>query len=119
MILGVENYENTHKITYNYEKKIGVQKNDQKCPDPNYILYYLRALGIRVVFLPPYCPFFNPIEYLFGLIKKSCRSLYKEGERNEKQILFKVLLEYKSFDLKSVFKKCGYKVGYFDPFSFI
>ena len=37
MILGVENYENTHKITYNYEKKIGVQKNDQKCPDPNYI----------------------------------------------------------------------------------
>ena len=37
MILGVENYESTHKITYIYEKKIGVQKNDQKCPDPNYI----------------------------------------------------------------------------------
>ncbi len=32
------------------------------------IIAYLRMMGIRPIFLPPYCPFFNPIEYLFGTI---------------------------------------------------
>ena len=31
---------------------------------PN-IVYYLRSLGIWPIFLPAYCPFFNPIEVFF------------------------------------------------------
>jgi DDE superfamily endonuclease len=32
----------------------------------------LRASGIMVIFLPAYCPFYNPIEVLFGLVKGKC-----------------------------------------------
>ena len=35
VIVKLENYESAHKITYINEKKIGVQKNDQKCPGVN------------------------------------------------------------------------------------
>lgn len=34
------------------------------------IIRYLRSLGILPIFLPPYTPFFNPIEIIFGVVKK-------------------------------------------------
>ncbi|KAK1929640.1 hypothetical protein P3T76_014857 [Phytophthora citrophthora] len=46
------------------------------------IVYYLRSLGIIIpIFLPAYCPFYNPIEYLFGLIKKAFKRQYVEGSK--------------------------------------
>jgi DDE superfamily endonuclease len=33
---------------------------------------YLWLAGIYVIFLPAYCPFFNPIEIMFGLVKREC-----------------------------------------------
>jgi hypothetical protein len=45
---------------------------------PNFI-YYLRSLGIIPIFLPAYCPFFNPIEYFFGFVKKKLRRTYVES----------------------------------------
>ncbi|KAH9128017.1 hypothetical protein AeMF1_001760 [Aphanomyces euteiches] len=43
------------------------------------IVYSLRSVGIVPIFLPAYCPFFNPIEYVFGLVKKAFRRHYKES----------------------------------------
>lgn len=35
------------------------------------IIHFLRSIGVVPIFLPAYCPFFNPIEFLFGYIKQS------------------------------------------------
>lgn len=37
--------------------------------DPN-IVYYLRSVGLLVLFLPAYCPFYNTIEIVFAYLKK-------------------------------------------------
>jgi transposase len=34
----------------------------------------LGTIGVHLLFTPPYCPFFNPIEYLFGRMKVRMRS---------------------------------------------
>lgn len=34
------------------------------------IIRYLRSLGIVPIFLPAYTPFFNPIDCIFGFVKK-------------------------------------------------
>ncbi|ORY16047.1 hypothetical protein BCR33DRAFT_638687, partial [Rhizoclosmatium globosum] len=36
--------------------------------DPN-ISFYLRSLGIVLIYLPAYCPFYNPIEVMFAMVK--------------------------------------------------
>jgi transposase len=35
-----------------------------------HIIDYLRCLGIVPVFLPPYCPMYNPLELIFGYVKR-------------------------------------------------
>lgn len=34
------------------------------------LIEYLRSSGIIPIFLPAYCPFLNPIEFVFGLVKR-------------------------------------------------
>ncbi|ORY45856.1 hypothetical protein BCR33DRAFT_678677, partial [Rhizoclosmatium globosum] len=38
-----------------------------------HLIMHLRMLGVIPIFLPAYCPFFNPIEMVFGMIKKRLR----------------------------------------------
>lgn len=45
--------------------------------EPN-IIRYLRSIGIVPIFLPAYCPFFNPIEIVFGLIKRDLKRHHVE-----------------------------------------
>lgn len=84
--------------------------------DPNIILY-LRSLGIIPIFLPAYAPFFNPIEIVFGLVKKLLKQLFREN--SGKNVLYCIALAMKLMQRKSckqIFKKCGYIVnGRFDP----
>jgi transposase len=54
------------------------------------IIYFLRSLGFPIfpifpIFLPPYCPFLNPIEIIFGLIKKHLKKNYIQ---NSKRFLY-------------------------------
>ncbi|OWY94867.1 hypothetical protein PHMEG_00035282, partial [Phytophthora megakarya] len=46
--------------------------------DPG-IIYFLHSIGIVPIFLTAYCPFINPIEYLFGYIKKCFQRHYVES----------------------------------------
>lgn len=39
------------------------------------ITFYLRSLGIIPTFLPAYCPMFNPIEFVFGMVKAKLQKL--------------------------------------------
>jgi transposase len=83
------------------------------------IVYYLRSLGIIPIFLPAYCPFYNPIEYLFGLIKKAFKRQYVEGSKqNQAELIANVLQQFQNYDMTNIFEHCGWSVtGDFDPTS--
>lgn len=81
------------------------------------IIYYLRSLGIVPIFLPAYCPFYNPIEIVFGLVKQQVKKIYKECNQRDMQLLVaEVMDQYSSYPMANLFKKCGYiRGGRFDP----
>lgn len=83
--------------------------------DPN-IVYYLRSLGIVPLFLPAYCPFFNPIEVFFGLVKHKMRKSYLENSKKD-LVLFisEVMNTFMKFDFQPIFKHCGYSFRGFNP----
>jgi transposase len=85
--------------------------------DP-YITYYLRSIGIFTVYLPAYCPFFNPIEIVFGNVKSALQRNYIENRSLIEMRIF-VAETMKTFEfrsMKGIFKKCGYiSSGQFDP----
>ena len=85
--------------------------------DPN-IVYCLLSLEIRVIYLPAYCPFFNPIEFVFGVIKSHLQRNYIEnGSLGEmKMFLSKLFNTFEFKNMYKMFKKCGYLgKGSFDP----
>ena len=46
-----------------------------KCP---ILMEIIRSQGVHYIFLPPYSPFFNPIEECFGFVKYACRHYNEE-----------------------------------------
>lgn len=80
------------------------------------IIRYLRSLGIFPIFLPPYTPFFNPIEIVFGLVKKHLKKKCA-GSRKDMEILVnEEFTKMRHYSCTKIFKKCGYIMsGKFDP----
>lgn len=80
------------------------------------LVNYLRSLGIVVIFLPAYCPMYNPIEIVFGLIKQKFRENYIENDKIPlaKRIVH-VLNQFNSRPMSKLFIKCGYDGGLFNP----
>jgi hypothetical protein len=79
------------------------------------LVYYLRTIGIIVIFLPAYCPFFNPIEIIFGLVKRQFRRVYTEC--SNEPLLLTIAKSFKPFynyNCVNIFKHCGYS----EPSSF-
>jgi transposase len=83
------------------------------------IVEYLRDLGIVPLFLPAYCPFYNPIEIVFGLIKKRLQKRYSEGQVSNNSVpvvVSTILQEFRTYRMKKLFQKCGYaSEGKFNP----
>ncbi|RHY22442.1 hypothetical protein DYB32_009503 [Aphanomyces invadans] len=81
------------------------------------IVNILRGHGVVPVFLPAYCAFYNPIEYMFGLMKNAFKRNYKESQTKDLMVFIMSIIEsFKSFDLSRIFNHCGYtKQGRFDP----
>eukprot|EP00732_Lithocolla_globosa_P005012 Lithocolla_globosa_v1_NODE_4894_length_1344_cov_6.214119.p1 type:complete len:355 gc:universal NODE_4894_length_1344_cov_6.214119:194-1258(+) len=80
-----------------------------------WMVEYFFSVGIIVIFLPAYCPFYNPIEILFSYVKKECKKLYRK-EGTERLILNRVMAAFASFDALPIFEHCGYLAsGRFDP----
>lgn len=83
--------------------------------DPNTI-YYLRSLGIFPIFLPAYTPYYNPIEIIFGIIKKRMQKVYNENSgTNINLFVANIMAQFASFKMDGLFRKCGYLKGKFDP----
>ena len=82
------------------------------------IIAYLRSRGIVPLFLPAYCPFFNPIEIVFGLIKRRMRECYQESKLTAKTLPHFVLSVVNTFmhrRMDKLFAHCGYgQDGVFD-----
>lgn len=79
------------------------------------ITTYLRSLGLVVIFLPAYCPFYNPIEIIFGLCKKFMKKIYKENDELL-NVVASTMMKFGNFDSTKLFLKCGYNYnGTFDP----
>lgn len=81
------------------------------------ITFYLRSLGIIPIFLPAYCPMFNPIEFLFGMAKRKLQKLNDNEQKWDAGILLcKVFNTFLKYDMTKLFKNCGYLPnGQFDP----
>ncbi|XP_055546422.1 uncharacterized protein LOC129730856 [Wyeomyia smithii] len=81
------------------------------------IIEYLRSLGIVVVFLPAYAPFFNPIEFLFGYLKKYLKRVYVENSsKNLTVVIAEAFRHFTNYDFTRVFANCCYlSGGQFDP----
>jgi transposase len=80
------------------------------------IIDYLFSMNIYVFFLPPYCPFYNPIEIFFGLVKQYCKKYYLGKRGTEKHLLSTILLSLCNRNMRNIFVHCGYNVdGSFDP----
>lgn len=81
------------------------------------IIYYLRSVGIIPIFLPAYCPFFNPIEVVFGLSKQRLKKTYTECAcRDMLMVVAEVMEQFSNYPMENLFRKCGYiRGGRFDP----
>lgn len=81
------------------------------------LVSYLRSMGLLVVFLPAYSPFFMPIEIVFGLMKRALRKIYTENSKTPlEHHISRVLKMFSNRDMTKIFKKCGYLPnGTFDP----
>ncbi|OWY93701.1 LOW QUALITY PROTEIN: hypothetical protein PHMEG_00036809 [Phytophthora megakarya] len=81
------------------------------------IVHFLRSIGIVPIFLPAYCPFFNPIEYMFGYVKKFFQRHYDENSgRDLLPFAVHTFQRFEHFNIGRVFAHCGWNVqGRFDP----
>ena len=79
---------------------------------------YLRSFGIIPIYLPGYCPFFNPIEMFFGDVKKYFTKYFRgsSGVKEMNYFIATVLQKFGNRNMKEIFKKCGYVApGVFSP----
>lgn len=104
----VQQYPGKHSVWIMDGAKIHLDKN---------FVIYLRSLGIIVVFLPAYCPFFNPIEIVFGLMKRELEINYIENTKIDLSIFIgEVVNNFTNKNFKKIYKKCGYlPLGRFNP----
>jgi transposase len=82
------------------------------------IVYLLRSAGIVVLFLPAYCPFYNPIELFFKQFKDRLKKTSMEGLTfiQLQDFIIKTLLSFNKVDFRKTFRGCGYVApGRFDP----
>lgn len=80
------------------------------------IVRYFRSLGILPIFLPAYCPFFNPIEYVFGIVKSHIKRKSAGKKINVETMVNEEFTRMREFPCTKLFKQCGYVMsGKFDP----
>jgi transposase len=74
------------------------------------------AHGVKLCFLPPYSPDFNPIESTFKDLKAWLKKHYRESEEFEQfeQFLDYAVQENCRRDMKKYFSHCGYSAEHID-----
>jgi transposase len=68
----------------------------------------IRAVGARVLFLPPYSPDFNPIEQVFAKLKHLMRKAMERTVEATWKRLGALLAEFKTSEFSNYFTNSGY-----------
>ncbi|XP_062534851.1 uncharacterized protein LOC134204032 [Armigeres subalbatus] len=74
------------------------------------IIRYLRSIGIIPIFLPAYCPFFNPVEIIFGLVKKRLKRTHQENTPIMGDVC-DAMSYFRQYPCENIFAHCGYYPG--------
>lgn len=84
--------------------------------DPE-ITHFLRSIGVIPIFLSAYCPFFNPIELMFGYIKQTFQRHYAESSDSDlSPFVIETFTRFEKLKMANVFQHCGWTVqGHSDP----
>jgi transposase len=74
--------------------------------DPH-VVARIQQAGVRVLFLPPYSPEFNPIELYWSCFK---RMLHRSEARTRQDLLqaIQTVASRLGFDMRPLFRHCGY-----------
>jgi transposase len=72
------------------------------------ILERIDAAGIRVLFLPPYSPDYNPIEKMWSKVKALVRAAEARAFETIVEAVGKALCKVSREDCHGFFKNCGY-----------
>lgn len=103
-----------HVQTYPGRHSIFIMDGARIHCDPN-ITTYLRSLGLIVIFLPAYCPFYNPVEIIFGLCKTQLKKTYRDSNDLFSTVA-SAMINFTNYDSTALFLKCGYNYdGSFNP----
>lgn len=96
----VQQYPGKHSVWIMDSAKIHLDKN---------FILYLRSLGIIPIFLPAYCPFYNKIEIIFGLMKRDLEAIYIENSNVDiRMFIGEIANKFTNKNFKNIFRKCGY-----------
>lgn len=71
------------------------------------VLERILTAGLRVLFLPPYSPEFNPIELYWSLFKRALRRV-EARSREHLHGAIRALSQTLNADFKPMFRHCGY-----------
>lgn len=73
-------------------------------------------MAVIPIFLPAYCPFLNPIEFMFGAVKKRLAKHFTENTKTDESLyLYEILNKFQTFKMNRLFERCGYLAsGTFD-----
>jgi transposase len=105
---------NTEVRTYPGKNSVWIMDGASIHCDRN-ITYYLRSLGIHLIFLPKYCAFYNPIELMFGMVKKRLKLNYEETKTKDiKLYVLQCINSFVGHSFIPQFRKCGYNYNSFD-----
>ncbi|RHY27054.1 hypothetical protein DYB32_007083, partial [Aphanomyces invadans] len=75
------------------------------------IVYYLRSVGVVPIFLPAYCQLFNPIEFMFGFMKRAFQRHYTESnQRDLTPFIVQTFRRFERYDMSKTFEHCGWIV---------
>lgn len=92
----IKQYPGKHSIFIMDGAKIHCDKN---------LVYWLLSLGVIIIFLPAYCPFFNPIEVMFSMLKKNSKGIMLKILKNNSQLFLpKLYSAFGTIPLKVYFE---------------
>ena len=65
-------------------------------------------LDVKIIYLPPYCPFLNPVEHIFAAIKMAVRRFRREIELEPVATLAMIAEGLRRYNVLGLLKRMGY-----------